>query len=332
MKTICIPSTPTGLGGPATFLRHLTKTFAESDINILNEPTNDPINAILVIQSTRHLPWLLKQKRRGTPIVQRLNGIKGYSDDPSITSKTRWNNWARNSTTNFIRRHLASSVIYQSKFSQQIWEQRYGSTNANIHVVYNGCEITPLEYESPAPTNTSRAIVLVVEAGLNEPGVLEKITGTWEALQRKNFDVEFRVAGRLTQSSQSRLPDPQNFHYLGQLSPADVRGEMERATVLLSPETAPACPNTVLEAMSAKLPVVGFNSGAILELIDDPTLIIGEQGLYTNPSIADLELIADAVITATQQRETLADVAYTRAKELFDINIISRSYAEVLGV
>jgi glycosyltransferase involved in cell wall biosynthesis len=332
MKTVCIPSPPSGLGGPAAFMRRLGNTFAESDIEVLNNPTSESSDAILIVQSTRHLRWLLGQKRRGIPIIQRLNGIKGYSSNTSVTSRLHWDDWMRNSVTNFIRRHVASSVIYQSKFSQQIWKDKYGPTNAETHVIYNGCALIPLDPLNRDVDHAKLPSVLVVEASLDEPGVLAKVQGTRDAIANKNVDVEFRVAGRLSETGKARLSAAKNIQYLGRLSHTEVRSEMERATVLLSPETAPSCPNTVLEAMVAKLPVIGFNSGSIMELVDDDTLIIGNQGLHKNPSAAEFDLMAEAAITAINQRNKFAEAGYSRAKELFDIKLIGQKYADVLGL
>jgi len=332
MKTVCIPSPPSGLGGPAAFMRRLGDTFAESDIKVLNNPSDESFEAILIVQSTRHLRWLLKQKRRGIPIVQRLNGIKGYSSDSRITSRLHWDDWMRNSVTNFIRRHVASSVIYQSIFSQQIWEDKYGPTNADTHVVYNGCQLSPLNPLNLNGDHANSPSLLVVEASLDEPGVLDKVQGTWEALRRKNIEVEFRIAGRLSEAGKTRLPVSPNIQYLGRLSHSEVRTEMERATVLLSPETAPSCPNTVLEAMVAKLPVIGFNSGSIMELVADDSLIIGKQGLHKNPSTSEFDLMAEAATTAINRRDEFAEAGYSRAEELFNIELIGQKYADVLGL
>lgn len=313
-------------------MQRLGSTFAESDIKVLHNPTSDPSDAILIVQSTRHLRWLLAQKRRGIPIVQRLNGIKGYSSNSSFTSRLHWDDWARNSVTNFIRRHIANSVIYQSEFSQQIWEDKYGPTDAETRVIYNGCALTPLDPLNNDVVHARIPTVLVVEASLDEPGVLDKVQGTRDALARKNVDVGFRVAGRLSESGKTRLSASKNIKYIGRLTHSEVRTEMERATVLLSPETAPSCPNTVLEAMVAKLPVVGFNSGSIMELVNDDSLIVGAQGLHKNPSPAEFDLIAASAIRAIEQRDEYARTGYSRAEELFDINVVGQKYADVLGL
>ncbi len=330
MTTICIPSPPAGIGGPASFIRRLTAVFTQLDIKVIENPTNEPIDAVLVVQSTRNLRWLLAQKRRGIPIVQRLNGIKGLSEQPGITSRHYWNNWVRNSTTNLIRRHIASSVIYQSKFSRRIWTDQFGTTNAETSVVYNGSDIRLSSNQRAQRPSGAPPVILAIEGGLDIPGILGKVSGIAEALSRQEFPVEFRIAGRLDNSLQAKIRQFSSINYLGTLSPAEVQTEMENADVFVSLENLPPCPNVVIEAMATALPVVGFNSGSLKELVEDDSMIVGAESSYPNPTINDFDLLADAITHSIQHRESLSSYVHDRAKNKFDIELIGQAYAEVL--
>jgi len=70
----------------------------------------------------------------------------------------------------------------------------------------------------------------------------------------------------------------------------------------------------------------------LIELVGDPSMVVGNYGLYKNPSETEFDTIAEALIKAAQHRESLAKFVHTRATERFDIKSIGQSYANVLGV
>jgi glycogen(starch) synthase len=99
------------------------------------------------------------------------------------------------------------------------------------------------------------------------------------------------VAGR-------ELPDapvarPPGVELLGPISPAEVRGLMRGASMVIVPSIVlDACPTVVLEAMAAGRPVVASSSGGISDLVVD-----GETGLLVPPG--DAPALAKALTAMT---------------------------------
>jgi phosphatidylinositol alpha-1,6-mannosyltransferase len=82
-----------------------------------------------------------------------------------------------------------------------------------------------------------------------------------------------------------------------------------------------------MEASSCGKPVIGGNSGGVVEAVLD-----GETGLIVDPSSA--EAIAQAVIRLRENpalAERLAETGYKRAKEQFRYGAITRDFDVFLG-
>uniref|UniRef100_A0A7C4KJY9 DinB-like domain-containing protein n=1 Tax=Anaerolinea thermolimosa TaxID=229919 RepID=A0A7C4KJY9_9CHLR len=73
--SICILPRLDGLGGPASFRARLTAGLAARGIRTHSHPEDPTCRAVLVIGGTRRLDWLLRARRRGVRIVQRLDGM-----------------------------------------------------------------------------------------------------------------------------------------------------------------------------------------------------------------------------------------------------------------
>ena len=72
MNRICIVPGGMGIGGPASFRRKLTAGLESRNIAVTFDLDDTPYDAVLVINGTRQLAKLLRCKRKGIRIVQRL--------------------------------------------------------------------------------------------------------------------------------------------------------------------------------------------------------------------------------------------------------------------
>jgi glycogen synthase len=100
-----------------------------------------------------------------------------------------------------------------------------------------------------------------------------------------------------------------------------------RSDVLCFPSLFENAPYTVLEAIAAKLPVIGANTGGIPELIRH-----GENGLLFNPDSPEelLECIR-TVINHPDKAESFANRAYATMKKDFKPDTIARLVLEFYG-
>ena len=128
-KCIAFPSPPQEHGGPGSFQLRFEDALKKRGwkITYSTQATSQAIDVIVVIAGTRRIPWLLSQKLRGVPVIQRLDGLL-WQD--KFANKGLWRSWMKpfilQSLVAFIYRFLADSVVYQSEFIRQCWHHYLG--------------------------------------------------------------------------------------------------------------------------------------------------------------------------------------------------------------
>jgi len=233
----------------------------------------EPGDAILIIGGTKDLPALLRRRRGGTRIVQRLDGInwihrRRYTG-PRHFVRAEYGNLL----LSLIRSRIATHIVYQSHFARRWWENWYGDPHRPCFVIHNGVD---LKAYSPAPGNAVPPSppyrLLVVEGHLSggyDRG-LQHAMALAQALQETcSIEVELMVVGEMAEAlrrrlaAQARLP----IQWMGSLPRARIPEVDRSAHVLFSADLQPACPNSVIEALACGLPVVAFDTGALSELV-----------------------------------------------------------------
>ena len=116
MPKICIFPRVEGTGGVASFRLKFEAGLKARGHDVTNDP-DEASDAILVLAGTRKRLPLRRAKRRGTRIVQRLDGV-------NWVQRVRWTGLRYhvraeygNAMLAFIRARFADRVIYQSQFT-----------------------------------------------------------------------------------------------------------------------------------------------------------------------------------------------------------------------
>ncbi len=333
MTCICI--TPRAQsGGVASFRMKFEEGLRKRRIDVTYDP-RQAADAILVLGGTRSLLPLWRAKQRGVRLVQRLDGI-------NWVQRARWSGLTYtlraeygNVLLAFIRKHLAERVIYQSQFIRRWWEAWYGGVDAPGQVIWNGVDLetyAPRGQNSIPPQPPYR--LLVVEGSL--AGGLD--TGLRAAFQlaetlSASMPVELLVAGKVDERLVGRLTKGGGFalRLLGLLPREDIPASMRSAHLLFSAEINPPCPNSVIEALACGLPVIGFETGALRELVGDQAgrLVAygGDEWKLTPPDVSALVEAAKEVLQAQAQFRA---AARARAESVFGLDKMVEAYLEVL--
>ncbi len=334
---LCFVSRIGGLAGPASFQRRLAEGLAALGHDVCYSLDDTPYDAVLVIGGTRRLAALHRARRRGIPIVQRLDGMNWIHRVRRTGLRHFLRAEAANLLLRLIRERLATAVVYQSQFARAWWERTFGPAPCPSHVVLNG---VPLDRYSPAGPEhppADRARILIVEgnlAGGYESG-LEHAAAFSENLARLSPQpVETVIAGQASAdvkalwARHSRTP----ARWLGLVPAQDIPALARSAHMLFAADPNPACPNSVIEALACGLPVVAFDTGAL------PELVVGDAGRIV-PYGADpwrLE-VPDAASLAQAAAEVLADQprfrlgARSRAEAGLGVETMVRGYLGALG-
>ena len=335
MTSICILPRKLGLGGPASFQARLIEEFRRNRIDVVFDPADPAVSAILVIGGTKSLGDLKRAKRRGVRIVQRLNGMNWVHRQKFTGIKhflrAEVNNWILST----IRSHYADRIIYQSQFSQEWWHRVYGKVDAPGTVIYNGVNLedfSPLG-QNDMPMDHYR--ILMVEGHMGggyEGGLLTAVEATKLLNQRMDRPCELMVVGDVPAKLQSQFTNCEGLIlWQGVVKRGDVPQIDRSAHVLFSADVNAACPNSVIEALACGLPVVGYDTGSLPELLSDDAGVVAPYGSDVwKLGKPNLHALVDAAQTILRKRAEFSLAARKKAETCFDISEISKQYIQVL--
>ncbi len=289
-------------------------------------------DAALVIAGTRNLIPLWRAGQRRQRIVQRLDGV-------NWVQRVRWAGIRYsvraeygNAMLAFIRARFVDHVIYQSQFIRRWWEDWYGVAKVPATVIINGVDLqtyTP-DGEHDRPTDRFRLLLLEgsLAGGLNS-GLFHAV-----ALAEKlsvNFPMEVVVAGKVDDATQRSLQSKVPVKFLGTIPRKKIPALARSSHMMYSAEVNPPCPNSVIESLACGLPVIGFDSGSLKELVtEDAGCVVpygGDPWKLETPDISALALSAEKILT---EQDQFRAAARKRAESAFGLDQMVESYLKVL--
>ncbi|MBI5950654.1 MAG: glycosyltransferase family 4 protein [Chloroflexi bacterium] len=331
MTKICITPFVQGTGGMASFRLKFEQGLRSRGIDVTHD-LDDPSDAVLVIAGTRNLAGLWRARRRGIRVVQRLDGVNWVQrvkwSGVKYTVRAEYGNWI----LAFIRNNFADRVVYQSQFIRKWWEDWYGTAKSPATVIINGVDLqtyTP-EGENERPAGVNRMLLLEgsLARGLNS-GLFHAVSVA-EKLADK-YLMEVVVAGTVDEATQRRLQSKAPVKFLGTVPRADIPRLARSSHLMYCAEVNPPCPNSVIEALACGLPVIGFDSGSLKELVTDDAGCIVPYG--ANPwklETPDISTLAASAGKIFEKQSQFRAAARTRAESVFSLDSMVESYLKVL--
>ena len=348
---VCLVPRVRGVGGMVSFRDRLMAVFERWGVEVTQDLRDEPYQAVLVIGGTRQLSKLWRVRQRGIPIVQRLDGLNWLHRLPpgvrptSLSLRHRLRAELANLTLAMIRRHLATAVVYQSRFAKGWWERMYGETRLSNRVIYNGVDLDRFTPQGEHQRPTDRLRVLMVEGSLGggyEWGLgvavqflqeLSALQGEWG--KRYPQGLEFMVVGQVAEAVRRAWDRSRGvqIHWRGRVAPAEIPFLDRSAHFLYSSDVHPACPNAVIEALACGLPVLAFETGALPELVSESCgRVVPYGGDAWRLQPPDIPSLARAGVEIALQQEQMRPAARARAEACFDVQEMAKAYAEVLEI
>ena len=333
-RTICITPRSLGLGGPASFQTRLIEALARKNVRVSFDPEDNSNSVILVIGGTRRIGQLSSAKRKGVRIVQRLNGMNWIHRKKN----TGLRHYLRAEVNNYILssiRKLSDAVIYQSEFSRDWWHRKYRDVGADESVIYNGVDLqqfSPSGGTTP-PNDINR--ILLVEGHLGggyEQGLFSGMQLVKLLNQRMPKPVELLVVGDVPAEIRVQAETiSTNVVWRGIVKREEIPAIDRSAHLFYSSDINAACPNSVIEALACGLPVIGFDTGALPELVPPSAGRIAKYGGDVwNLDKPNIYALADGAQAVLSDIENFRLGAREFAEEHFDIDRITDQYLKVL--
>jgi glycosyltransferase involved in cell wall biosynthesis len=319
----------------ASFRGKFEAGLSKRSIEVTHD-ARETCDALLVIGGTRNLYALWKLRQSGGRIVQRLDGINWIQRRRRTGLRHRLRAEYGNLILATIRRRLATHVVYQSEFAQRWWNEWYGELRSTSSVVHNGVDLEKYRPEGPGELPLDRFRLLVVEGSLGggyEMG-LDNAVRLAELVESKHgFRMEVVAVGKITDAHretvarQARVPVVLAGSVVRERIP-----ELDRsAHILFSADLHPACPNSVIEALACGTPVVGFDTGALREIVTDACGRIvpygGDPWKLENP---DLESLAEATAAVLRDRASFSRAARLHAEAALGLEKMMAGYLAAL--
>jgi glycosyltransferase involved in cell wall biosynthesis len=331
MTKICITPFVQGTGGMASFRLKFEQGLRARDIDVTHD-LDDKSDAILVIAGTRFLLDLNRARRRGIRVVQRLDGV-------NWVQRVKWSGIKYSVRAEYgnvilatIRNRFADRVIYQSQFIRQWWEDWYGVAKAPASVIINGVDLTAYTHEGEheRPTDNYRMLLLEgsLARGLNS-GLFHAVSVA-EKMSAK-YPMEVVVAGVVDEVTQQKLQSKVPVKFLGTVPRADIPKLARSSHFMYCAEVNPPCPNSVIEALACGLPVIGFDSGSLKELVTDDAGCIVPYG--ANPwklETPDIDALASSAGEMLEKQSQFRAAARRRAESAFGLDGMVDEYLKVL--
>ncbi len=348
---ICLTPHLSGVGGMVSFQHKIAQGLTARGFAVVHDLNDEPYQAVLVIGGTRNIAGLLRARRKGIPVIQRLDGMNWLHRLGRKDLRLGWRHYLRaqygNVLLSFIRRRLANGLVYQSEFVRGWWERVYGPVQAKNRVIYNGVDLDAYSPHGAQQRPQDRWRVLMVEGSLMG-GYEQGLDVALELVQRLAAiqgqqppkPLELMVVGRVSQDvkqhAEQRLANAPHPEYLslnwGGLVERQQIPEIDRsAHILYSADINAACPNSVIEALACGLPVAAFDTGAIPELVTGQAGCVvpygGDPWLLDPP---DVTALAGAALDVLQRQDVFRTHARQRAESALGLEQMVDHYLEFL--
>jgi len=318
-------------GGPGSFQGRLGRALEATGLDITYRLDDRPLQAVLIFAATRNWRGLAGCRRDGIPIVQRLDGINWIHRVHRVPASYFITSELRNLLLRLVRARYADRIIYQSAFVRDWWHRWFGPSRRPATVIHNG--VAPVDKR--ARDSAEQRVMLVVEGAVRLDRASRAIlAAAHRDLRARNVIDRTLVFGHVPSFFQMEGMRMLGLEFHGHVAAEEIARWQSRAMMQLSLELNPPCPNSVLEAMAAGLPVLGYDTGALKELVRDGE---GEVAPYRGdvwrlepPS--NLEALGEGGARISLDWATYSHAAQSGARARFDITQVASRYREALGV
>ena len=213
---ICIIPRASNVGGVTSFQAKLAVGLEKLGHQACYDLDETPYQAVLLTGGVRNLPGLIRARRGGARIVQRLDGINWLHRRVHTGARHYLRAEYGNRLLALIRARFVGRIVYQSEFVRGWWRERFGLESAPTSVIHNGVDLSVFTPDGPREHPSHRFRLLLVEGSLQ--GGYESGLGTALELAERLAEsrpVELMVVGLVSLKLQSVMQNGTASRYPG---------------------------------------------------------------------------------------------------------------------
>jgi glycosyltransferase involved in cell wall biosynthesis len=316
-----------GSGGPGSFQQRIIEKFKNNGYSIHYCGDSGKMDIVFVVGSTSKLFWLFIMKWKGAKILYRLDGISWLHS----VKGSRWPFKEKlkadliNLLCKFIHAFLADYVVYQSEFVKNWWDKEaWVKRKKNFMIINNGISLSDFY---PRHSDENELSLICLEGYLDySPYAITLLNNLHKSL---GDSIKLKVYGGIKWKKEL-MSLLKSIDYRGVIKFNQVK-EIYKDGIYLSLDVNPACPNTVIEALASGVPVVGFDTGSLKELVDEGCGIVVPYG--SDPwklGYPDVDALRLAILKVQQNWKQYSVNARASAEKRFNISKIAESYIGVI--
>ena len=318
------------IGGPGSFQSRLIKELENHGWQAVYPRDGVRPDVILVVGGSRRLFWLFRCKYAGCRIVHRLDGINWRHRVLNVSLGYKIRSEVRNCLARVIRQYLADTVVYQSKFVRDWWNTAYGHARCDSVVIHNFVDLD--EFRPSKKVAISLPIILCAESQvINDPISRFIVRVLSERLFVEGKIRGIHILGRLGAEETREWSSLPGVKLIGQVPRDEMPRHFQQADIFLNLDVNAACPNAVIEAMASGLPIVGFNTGALKEIVPRSAGALADYGgdpwKLDRP---DCDALIRQVGVVISNLDAMSQDARTVAESRFSTELVKEKYLQLL--
>ena len=306
------------IGGPSTFMRNL-KTYLD-DVGY-NYKSDISKSKHIFFPISYDLASLKKIKKDKGAIIQRLDGIY-YPQKHGVSYQEK------NKLIKDVYLNYATKVIFQSQYSKAQCFKIFGEKHTNDYeIIINGVN-EAIFYPSSTFKEAPKTFKLVTTGNFRNIDMLEPVIKALDAISK--FDFELHIVGPIVNDKLNDLINRDYVTYHGTKNTHQIAGLLRDHHIFIYSHLNPPCPNSVLEAIVSGLPVVGFNSGSMSELLHFSKSLLAEvsKDVFQKYEDFSADKLKEKIIYCMTHFEKMKEVALVNASN-YSFNHCGEKYQKI---
>ena len=291
------------IGGPSTFMRNLKTYFDDVGYKYKSDISK---SKHIFFPISYDLASLKKIKKYKGAIIQRLDGI--YYPQKHGASYLEKNKLIKDIYLNY-----ATKVVFQSQYSKAQCFTLFGEKETgDYEIIINGVN-EAIFYPSNAFKEVPKKFKLVTTGNFRNIDMLEPVIKALDTIS--NFDFELNIIGPIVNDKLHDLINRDYINHLGNKDSNQIADLLREHHIFMYSHLNPPCPNSVLEAIASGLPVVGFNSGSMSELLHFSPNLLAEvsNDVFQKYEDFSVDKLKDKIMYCMTHFKKMKEVALVNA-------------------